>query len=470
MSELMKILFVEQGDGLQPKWIEPLRKKGWGVVRARSAEDATRMMSFHGDSLDAIAVGERFVGWAEKQDFPFVVLLSTWQETDVIRHQNSEHSAVAYLSFERGMEEIYTLFEANQMDQNLKATGTDGVPVSSTANQGLELEDYSGVLSKPEVTSSGDGKTQILQLKAPKIVLGGESAKPEVEALNFAEHEEVTSQINRTVLIESTSMQIDASGVRDIPALELDIADDFSFEERAPLIVQSQQQPQVAVAPAAQAYSVPVNQFSVNPMPGAQISDLETLRSYLALREQDVAVLSGQVRSSQERIQQLETQIKMEKARSTELTHMVSRQEQQLTHYDQEKKVELDVLGRQIEDMDGQLKDRTEKARLIEAKLRLTIDEVGKVKERVRVDIRRIRVREKELESQLEVLKKDSSALLHARDEKILELKRKLDLLEFNMELVQEQFNKEKQTADELKSRLKDAAQVMKQANGLLEQ
>jgi hypothetical protein len=453
MSELMKILFVEQGDGLQPKWIEPLRKKGWGVVRARSAEDATRMMSFHGDSLDAIAVGERFVGWAEKQDFPFVVLLSTWQETDVIRHQNSEHSAVAYLSFERGMEEIYTLFEANQMDQNLKATGTDGVPVSSNSNRGLELEDYSEVLSKPEITSNGDGKTRILQLKAPKIVLGGENAKPEVEALNFEEHEEVTSQINRTVLIESTSMHIDASGVREIPELEIDIAEDFSFEERAPLITQNQRQPQVESAPAPN-YSVPVNQFSVNPTPGAQ----------------DVAVLSGQVRSAQERIQQLETQIKMEKARSTELTHMVSRQEQQITHYDQEKQVELDVLGRQIEDMDGQLKDRTEKARAIEAKLRLTIDEVGKVKERVRVDIRRIRVREKELESQLEVLKKDSSALLHARDEKILELKRKLDLLEFNMELVQEQFNKEKQTADELKSRLKDAAQVMKQANGLLEQ
>jgi chromosome segregation ATPase len=208
----------------------------------------------------------------------------------------------------------------------------------------------------------------------------------------------------------------------------------------------------------------------VNPTPGAQVSDSETLRSYLALREQDVAVLSGQVRSSQERIQQLETLLKMEKARSTELTHVVSRQEQKITHYDQEKQVELDVLGRQIEDMDSQLKDRTDKARSIEAKLRLTMEEVGKVKERVRVDIRRIRVREKELESQLEVLKKDSSALLQARDEKILELKRKLDLLEFNMELVQEQFNKEKQSADDLKSRLKDAAQVMKQANGLLEQ
>jgi len=86
------------------------------------------------------------------------------------------------------------------------------------------------------------------------------------------------------------------------------------------------------------------------------------------------------------------------------------------------------------------------------------------------VDIRRIRVREKELEGQLEILKKDSSALLQARDEKILELKRRIDLLEFNMELVQEQFSKEKQSANDLKTKLKDAAQVMRQAGGLLGQ
>jgi hypothetical protein len=36
------------------------------------------------------------------------------------------------------------------------------------------------------------------------------------------------------------------------------------------------------------------------------------------------------------------------------------------------------------------------------------------------------------------------------------------------MELVQEQFSKEKQTASELKTKLKDAALVVKQVDGLL--
>jgi len=124
----------------------------------------------------------------------------------------------------------------------------------------------------------------------------------------------------------------------------------------------------------------------------------------------------------------------------------------------------------QIEDLNLQLRERTDKTRTIETKLKIMTDEVEKVKERVRLDLRRIRVREKELENQLEILKKDSTALLVARDEKIVELKRKIDLLEFNMELVQEQYGKERNLTDALRQKLKDAAGAVKRAGGLLDQ
>jgi hypothetical protein len=342
-----------------------------------------------------------------------------------------------------------------------------------------------------------------LSLEAPTIVLGGKNAIPEVEVAFSEEpivlaaaaplkmvdpfeetsgNHAVDSFENRTVILDATSLQMESSGLNELPEAEglveiesLDslisdeVVEDMNDDESLEIQFTPPESP-VHAPMHAQHYSAPMSQFSVNPAPIAGVTDSETLRSYLALREQDVAVLSGQVRSSQERIQQLENLLKVEKARNTELAHMNAKQEQQLKHYDQEKQVEHEVLERQIEDVNDQLKERTDKARKIEAKLRITMDEIGKVKERVRVDIRRIRVREKELEGQLEVLKKDSSALLQARDDKILELKRRLDLLEFNMELVQEQFYREKETADLLKMKLKDAALVMKQAGGLLEQ
>ena len=474
----MKILFVDNSSDLEQNWIHPLRKKGWGVVRARSAEDAARMTILHGEGLEAIAVTEKFVPWAEKQDIPFIVLLTQWKQNDVLKHQNSNHAAVSYLPFASHVDEVYALFDKKESARSLKSTGTDA----------LSLEEFTQVLSKPEPTRTSSG----LYLAASEIVLGGKAAvleksvapaSPavrEVEAVSFDDNDEGLN----TVLLDRTKLHFDpneTSTAESLPELEeIHEIESHSFAiddspptrlAMSPLTRADLNSPPMTQASPLHARSMPVsNQFSIDPSPSSQVSDVGTLKSYLALREQDVAVLGGQVRSSQERIQQLEALLKVEKARSAELAHIVSRQESQLKNYDQEKQVEFEVLEKHIEDIDSQLRDRTDKVRTIEAKLRLTVEEVNKVKDRVRVDIRRIRVREKELEGQLEILKKDSSSLLQSRDDKIIELKRKLDLLEFNMELVQEQYSKERKTSDELKGRLKDAASVMKQAGGLLEQ
>ena len=92
-----------------------------------------------------------------------------------------------------------------------------------------------------------------------------------------------------------------------------------------------------------------------------------------------------------------------------------------------------------------------------------------RLKDRVRMDIRKIRVREKELENRLEIMKKDSEALITARENKIIELKRKLDLLEFNMDLLQDQYAREKDSTAKLREKLARAAQVVRVAGGLLD-
>src|SRR4029077_14635199 len=105
----------------------------------------------------------------------------------------------------------------------------------------------------------------------------------------------------------------------------------------------------------------------------------------------------------------------------------------------------------------------------LDTQVREATDEIERLKERVRADIRKIRVREKELENRLEIMKKDSEALITARENKIIELKRKLDLLEFNMDLLQDQHAREKEGAVHLRERLAKAAQVVRVAGGLLD-
>lgn len=578
ICEVMKILFVDNSAELQQKWIDPLRAEGWGALRARSVADADRMLSIHGDSIEVVVINEALVQWAEKQDFPFVVLTQKWQEKDILAHQNSKRSAFFYQPFSGRVQDLQTAIHSYRSggpvgakNENTQWSATRTISLKdvnggktkegkSQSTRAIALEDFTNVLTKPEVTRTE--KESSIKLEAPSVLFGGEStnadkttvspglpaskdqSEPAEISLDFGSKPEATrvsipvpptvpaSDATRVSIpnpalpevmevkldfdgpaaeIESTRLSIpvppveqksaDPTAVLEPTKIELTNGDQTAHQidaiaEEQELVGELSINEEISLrdivggAPLMQAGSVPMPppppssaaaHTLIGSIPAQQpmfqappvvrvIEGDEALKNYLSMREQDVAVLTGQVRSSQERIAQLEAALKVEKARSTELQHMVQKQEQQIKNYDQDKQVEVEVLYRQVEDLNNQLQERTNKAHSIEAKLRMTTDEVNKVKERVRVDIRRIRVREKELESQLEILKKDSAALLQARDEKILELKRKLDLLEFNMELIQEQYNKERQSSEDLRNRLKDAAKAMRQAGGLLEQ
>ena len=471
----MKILFVHPDEDVQQQWVAPLRAEGWGVVRVRNAEEASRMMIIHG-GLQGLAVHESFVPFAEKQSIPYVVVLQNWKEREIGVHQRSKTPALGYFLKSAGPAELIRVFSSGAAALPLPATGTDSsVPIPEPQTQsGVRLQDATGYLRRPEKTKTHS--TASLSLKSPAILLGGKAPVP-------AEVSEVRTGLS--LVPEPEAADPVPEELPSLPPLEPveEIEVLQSAPEETGIVDRTRIDPEIDFSSLMEPTSdSPPGDFSLEqdfrsiadsilskPAP-VETPDQEALKGYLALREQDVAVLSGQLRSSKERIQQLESLLKAEKSRGAEVQEALSRVEQRLKNYDREKQVEVEVAQKQLEDLERQLREKTDKARQIETRLRLTSEEVGKVKDRVRVDIRRIRVREKELEGQLEILKKDSSALLQARDEKILELKRRIDLLEFNMELVQEQYEKQCRQSDELKGKLRDAAQAMKQANGFLDQ
>jgi hypothetical protein len=208
---------------------------------------------------------------------------------------------------------------------------------------------------------------------------------------------------------------------------------------------------------------------AVVPGGAAHSPDSETLKKYLLLREQDVAVLSTQLKSTKDQLKNLEDTLREERARSAELTHVANEQKRKIEDFERDKNQAMDSLNSEVIELKFQLKARSDKARLLETQVREATDETERLKERVRADIRKIRVREKELENRLEIMKKDSEALISARESKIIELKRKLDLLEFNMDLLQDQHAREKDNSVKLRERLAKAAQVVRVAGGLLD-
>lgn len=202
----------------------------------------------------------------------------------------------------------------------------------------------------------------------------------------------------------------------------------------------------------------------------ANAPDLETLKKYLGLRELDVAALSQQLRQAKEQIKKLDGELKQEKSTNAELSYLAQEQEHRIKNFDKEKQIALESSSTENQELKFEMKKRMDKIRLLEIQVRDAFTESEKLKDRVRNDIRKIRSREKELENRLEIMKKDSEALLAARENRIIDLKRKLDLLEFNMDILQNQYEKEKQLTANLREKLDKAAQVVRVAEGLLEQ
>ncbi|MDD0853500.1 hypothetical protein HBN50_10340 [Halobacteriovorax sp. GB3] len=105
-----------------------------------------------------------------------------------------------------------------------------------------------------------------------------------------------------------------------------------------------------------------------------------------------------------------------------------------------ELKIEISILKKrhlsEVEELRYQWKLSEEKKDMYEQRAKNSQKEVERLGSKVRLDINQVKQREKELESQLELISMDSESKVKSRDMKILELKRKIDALEFNMENV----------------------------------
>ncbi len=103
-----------------------------------------------------------------------------------------------------------------------------------------------------------------------------------------------------------------------------------------------------------------------------------------------------------------------------------------------EAKIEITILRKrhmvEIEDLKYRVSLSEEKKAMADEKAKQADMRREKLEQKVRIDFNQVKQREKELESKLELLSMDVDSQVQSRDQKILELRRKIDALEFNME------------------------------------
>lgn len=139
-----------------------------------------------------------------------------------------------------------------------------------------------------------------------------------------------------------------------------------------------------------------------------------------------------------------------------------------------EKKIELTIIRKKLNEEIGELKDRLklqdEKRYLMEEKNKILLQELEKASHKNKLDVKRVQMRERELEQKLELLKADAETQIRNRDLKILELKRKIDAMEFDMESITNQEKRSVESRYELEDKLEKAIKTLRGAISVLEE
>ena len=135
-----------------------------------------------------------------------------------------------------------------------------------------------------------------------------------------------------------------------------------------------------------------------------------------------------------------------------------------------ESRIEVSILKKRhttdMDEMKYKLRISDEKKLYSEEKTKKLQKEFDRLQQKIRMDFNQIKVREKELEGQLELAKMDSESQVSTRDKKILDLKRKIDQLEFNMENAVIKEEKSREDKHKLEDRLE---RIMKTLRGSIE-
>ncbi len=138
-----------------------------------------------------------------------------------------------------------------------------------------------------------------------------------------------------------------------------------------------------------------------------------------------------------------------------------------------EKKIELSIIRKKLNNEISELKDQLklfdEKRLILEERNRLLLQELDKAGQKNKIDMKKVQMRERELEQRLELLKADSETQIRNRDLKILELKRKIDAMEFDMESISVQEKRSVESRYELEDKLDKAIKTLRSAITVLE-
>lgn len=153
-----------------------------------------------------------------------------------------------------------------------------------------------------------------------------------------------------------------------------------------------------------------------NPGIDAQLQQAETLR----LAQQRISEIEKLLDKTRQENEELSSVVDVARSRAEDLQHQLLRLEKNKNDMRDQLQAEIGIHKDNLQSKDFEL-----------SKMKLKVEELDS---RLQSDLKKVRVRERDLENRLELSKVEKNALVKSKDETILDLKRKMDYLNSEVE------------------------------------
>lgn len=169
---------------------------------------------------------------------------------------------------------------------------------------------------------------------------------------------------------------------------------------------------------------------------------VELLKRYVSLKEAEIRDLRDQQKQYQAFIKKLSSQLEQlttsNRERLNELEGTKQREAQfrrELDKLKEKHEADLSLLKSNYE-------ERIEKLGAVKHQASELEHKKEAWQEKIKEDLKRIKLKEKELENKYELLRRDTQALLDSKDKHVLELKKKNDALDFELETFEDKLRR----------------------------
>jgi hypothetical protein len=475
--------------------LQALRAGGDSVLIAGTPQDAMQILRLHAGTVEAAVVhregdggvgtpGIEFLsmlrGEAATADLAVILTSEVWDDARFAEHQSTPEGVNAYLSWADAPSQLRPT-----LDQMLRGDGASLAlsesPVALGSPQTLDVESLTRQLQVP-----GSSSISLIVDPAhvpPPIPMPTQSASLSVAELSRMLVVPTASAPAELSLASLSAVMPSSVSVPTVSASDLAPAVSAAISIHEPA---SEQKAEVEAEPDQSAEKAMPYLFGTRPsrsseimpvvmgdavVPGgaAQSPDVETLKHYLELREKDVSALAIQLRETRELLKRAQEDLRVSHSLMEDQASKLEVASRRDLEFEREKALLTEGVQAEIEQMRFELKAKNDKIRMLQSKVQAGEQEMERLRERVRSDLRSIKSNEKNLENQLEMLKRDAETRIAMRNSVITELKRKLDLTEFNLDLVQDKLVRERERGEDLRGKLIRASQAVRVAGGLLD-